>query len=66
MSCQQQLARRFLIIREEQCYRYKEARLQSKQEVKEEEPVLTSNVLELLRQFSVFLFQGEEAPTNLR
>jgi hypothetical protein len=44
----------------------KEARLQSEQEVKEEEAVLTSYVLELLGQFSVFLFQDEEAPTNLR
>jgi hypothetical protein len=44
----------------------KEARLQSEQEVKEEEAVLTSYVLELLGQFSVFFFQGEEAPTNLR
>jgi hypothetical protein len=44
----------------------KEARLQSDQEVKEEEVVLTSYVLELLGQFSVFFFQGEEAPTNLR
>jgi hypothetical protein len=38
--------------------------LQSEWEVKEEEAVLTSNVLELLGQFSVFFFQGEEAPTN--
>jgi hypothetical protein len=44
----------------------KEARLQSEQEVKEEEAVLTSYVLELLGQFLVFFFQGEEAPTNLR
>jgi hypothetical protein len=44
----------------------KEARLQSEQEVKEEEAVLMSYVLELLGQFSVFFFQGEEAPTNLR
>jgi hypothetical protein len=44
----------------------KEARLQSEQEVKEEEAILTSYVLELLGQFSVFFFQGEEAPTNLR
>jgi hypothetical protein len=44
----------------------KEARLQSEQEVKEEEAVFTSNVLELLGQFSVFFFQGKEAPTNLR
>jgi hypothetical protein len=43
-----------------------EARLQLEQEVKEEEAVLTSNVLELLRQLSVLLFQGEEALTNLR
>jgi hypothetical protein len=43
----------------------KEARLQSEQEVKEEEVVLTSYVLELLGQFLVFFFQGEEAPTNL-
>jgi hypothetical protein len=42
----------------------KEARLQSKLEVKEEEGVLTSYVLELLGQLSVFFFQGEEAPTN--
>jgi hypothetical protein len=44
----------------------KEARLQSEQEDKEEEAVLMSYVLELLGQFSVFFFQGEEAPTNLR
>jgi hypothetical protein len=44
----------------------KEARLQSEQEVKEEEAVLTSYVHVLLEQFSVFFFQGEEAPTNLR
>jgi hypothetical protein len=44
----------------------KEARLQSELEVKEEEAVLTSYVLELLGQFSVFFFQGEEAPTNFR
>jgi hypothetical protein len=43
----------------------KEARLQSEQEVKEEEAVLTSYVLKLLGQFLVFFFQGEEAPTNL-
>jgi hypothetical protein len=28
--------------------------------------VLTSHVLELLGQFSVFFFQGEEAPTDFR
>jgi hypothetical protein len=44
----------------------KEVRLQSELEVKEEEAVLTSYVLELLAQFSVFFFQGEEAPTNFR
>jgi hypothetical protein len=44
--------------------RIKESRLQSELEVKEEEAVLTSYVLELLGQFSVFIFQGEEAPTN--
>jgi hypothetical protein len=44
--------------------RVKEARLQSELEVKEEGAVLTSYVLELLEQFSVFFFQGEEAPTN--
>jgi hypothetical protein len=38
--------------------------LQSEWGVKEEEAVLTSNVLELLGQFSVFFFQGEEASTN--
>jgi hypothetical protein len=43
----------------------KEARLQSEQEVKEEEAVLTSYVLELLEQFLSFFFQGKEAPTNL-
>jgi hypothetical protein len=43
----------------------KETRLPSEQEVKEEEVVLTSYVLELLGQFLVFFFQGEEAPTNL-
>jgi hypothetical protein len=46
--------------------RIKEARLQSELEVKEEEAVLTSYVLKLLGQFSVFFFQGEEAPTNFR
>jgi hypothetical protein len=46
--------------------RIKEARLQSELEVKEEEAVLTSYVLELLGQLSVFFFQGEEAPTNFR
>jgi hypothetical protein len=44
----------------------KEARLQSEQEVKEDEVLLTSYVLELLGQFLIFFFQGEEAPTNLR
>jgi hypothetical protein len=44
----------------------KEARLQSELEVKEEEAVLTSYVLKLLGQFSVFFFQSEEAPTNFR
>jgi hypothetical protein len=43
----------------------KEARLPSEQEVKEEEAVLTSYVLKLLGQLSVFFFQGEEAHTNL-
>jgi hypothetical protein len=33
---------------------------------KEEEGVLTSYVLKLLGQFSVFFFQGKEAPANLR
>jgi hypothetical protein len=42
----------------------KESRLQSELEVREKEAVLTSYVLELLGQFSVFFFQGEEAPTN--
>jgi hypothetical protein len=46
--------------------RIKESRLQSELEVKEEEAVLTAYVLELLRQFLVFFFQGEEAPTNFR
>jgi hypothetical protein len=46
--------------------RIKEARLQSELEVKEEEAVLTSYVLKLFGQFSVFFFQGEEAPTNFR
>jgi hypothetical protein len=46
--------------------RIKESRLQSELEVKEEEAVLTSYVLELLGQFSVFFFQDEEAPTNFR
>jgi hypothetical protein len=44
--------------------RIKELRLQSELEVKEEKAVLTSYVLELLGQFSVFFFQGEEAPAN--
>jgi hypothetical protein len=57
---------RFLIIRERAGLRIKESRLQSEQEVKEEEAVLTSYVLKLLGQFSVFFFQGEEAPTNFR
>jgi hypothetical protein len=35
-----------------------------KLEVQEGEAVLTSYVLQLLGQFSVFFFQGEEAPTN--
>jgi hypothetical protein len=43
----------------------KEARLPSEQEDKEEEIVLTLYVLELLGQFSIFFFQGKEAPTNL-
>jgi hypothetical protein len=46
--------------------RIKEARLQSELEVKEEEGVLMSYILELLGQFLVFFFQGEEAPTNFR
>jgi hypothetical protein len=46
--------------------RIKEARLQSELEVKEEEVALTSYILELLGQFSVFFFQGEEAPANFR
>jgi hypothetical protein len=46
--------------------RIKEARLQSELEVKEEEGVLTSYVLELLGQLSVFFLQGKEAPTNFR
>jgi hypothetical protein len=45
--------------------RIKESRVQSEREVKEEEAVLTLYVLELLGQFSIFFFQGEEAPTNL-
>jgi hypothetical protein len=44
--------------------RIKESRLQSKLAVREKEAVLTLYVLELLGQFSVFFFQGEEAPTN--
>jgi hypothetical protein len=66
MSCQRQLAWRFLIIQERAVLRIKESRLQSELEVKEEELVLTSYVLELLGQFLVFFFQGEEAPTNFR
>jgi hypothetical protein len=54
----------FLIIRERAGLRIKGARLQSELEVKEEKRVLTSYVLELLGQLSVFFFQGEEAPTN--
>jgi hypothetical protein len=42
----------------------KKARMQSELEVKEEEGVLMSYVLELLRQLSVLFLQGEEAPTN--
>jgi hypothetical protein len=42
------------------------ARMQSELEVKEEEGVLTSYVLELLGQLLVLFLQGEEAPTNLR
>jgi hypothetical protein len=42
--------------------RIKEARLQ----LELEEGVLTSYVLELLGQLSVFFLQGEEAPTNFR
>jgi hypothetical protein len=57
---------RFLIIRERAGLRIKEARLQSELEVKEEEGVLMSYVLELLGQLSVFFFQGEEAPTNFQ
>jgi hypothetical protein len=57
---------RFLIIRDRAGLRIKESRLQSEQEVKEEEAVLTSYVLKLLGQFLVFFFQGEEAPTNFR
>jgi hypothetical protein len=44
--------------------RIKESRLQLELEVKEEEAALTSYVLELIGQFSVFFFLGEEAPTN--
>jgi hypothetical protein len=40
--------------------------MQLEDDIKEAEAVLTSYVLELLGQFSVFFFQGEEAPTNLR
>jgi hypothetical protein len=32
--------------------------------IKEEEAALTSYVLKLLGQFSIFFFQGEEASTN--
>jgi hypothetical protein len=44
----------------------KKARMQSEMEVKEEEGVLTTYVLELLGQLSVLFLQGEEAPTNFR
>jgi hypothetical protein len=44
--------------------RIKRSKAQSELEVKEEKAVLTSYVLELLGQFSVFFFQGEEASTN--
>jgi hypothetical protein len=55
---------RSLTIRERAVLWIKESRLQSEWDIKEEEAILTSNVLELLGQFSVFFFQGEEAPTN--
>jgi hypothetical protein len=53
---------RSLIIRERAALRIKESK--SELEVREKEAVLMSYVLELLGQFSVFFFQGEEAPTN--
>jgi hypothetical protein len=43
----------------------KEARSPSDQEVKKEEAVLMSCVLELRGQLSVFFLQGAEAPANL-
>jgi hypothetical protein len=39
--------------------------MQLDNDIKEAEAVLTSYVLELFGQFSVFFFQGEEAPTNV-
>jgi hypothetical protein len=66
MSCQRQLAWRSLNIQERAALWKKEARLQSELEVKEEEAVLMLYVLELLGQFLVFFFQGEEAPANFQ
>jgi hypothetical protein len=45
--------------------RRREARSPSEQEVKEEEAVLTSYVLKLHGQLSVFFLQCEEALANL-
>jgi hypothetical protein len=63
MSCLRQLVWQFLIIWDGQ--RYKQAVLQSEDEIKGSEAVLTSYVLELLGQFLVFFFQGKKVPTNL-